>query len=152
MKKFNYRFEPLLKVKSEIEKQKQKEFSLAKQKVMKQSENNQNLNDNFKQSQKAQRQKQSGSMSVAEMLVYARYFVKLKRDSIVGHEMLRALNTELDKKRDDLLESSIEKKKYEKLKEILYERYVTDVIKSETKENDEVASNSYCFNEDRRQK
>lgn len=145
MKKFKYRFEPLLKVKSEIEKQKQKEFARAKQKVNDQAQKIQQTDKNFNNSLSRQRQEQTNKISVAEMLVYGRYFVKLKKENITNNEMLKALNMQLEKTRKSLVESTTEKKKYEKLKENLLIRYKSDFTKAETKDNDETASNNYSL-------
>lgn len=145
MKKFKYRFEPLLKVKSEIEKQKQKEFAQVKQKVNNHTLKIKQTDKNFNNSLDRQRQEQTNKISVAEMLVYGRYFVKLKKENITNYEMLRALNMELEKKRKSLVESTTEKKKYEKLKENLLIRYKSDFTKAETKDNDETASNNYSL-------
>ena len=145
MKKFKYRFEPLLKVKSEIEKQKQKEFAQVKQKVNSQTQKIQQVDKNFDNSLNKQRQVQKNKISVAEMLVYGRYFVKLKRENITNNEILKALDADLEKKRKSLVESTTEKKKYEKLKENLLVRHKSDFTKAETKDNDEIASNNYSF-------
>lgn len=145
MKKFKYRFEPLLKVNSEIEKQRQKEFSLMKQKVNAQTQKIQQIDKDFSNSLNKQRQEQVNKISVAEMLVYGRYYVKLKKENITNNEMLRALNVELEKKRKSLVKSTTEKKKYEKLKENLLIRHKSDFAKAETKDNDEIASNNYSF-------
>jgi len=145
MKKFKYRFEPLLKVKSEIEKQKQKEFAQVKQKVNDQTQKIQQADKDFDNSLNKQRQVQKNKISVAEMLVYGRYFVKLKKENITNKEMLKALDAKLEKKRKSLVESTTEKKKYEKLKENLLVRHKSDSAKAETKDNDEIASNNYSF-------
>lgn len=145
MKKFKYRFEPLLKVNSEIEKQRQKEFSLMKQKVNAQTQKIQQIDKDFSNSLNKQRQEQVNKISVAEMLVYGRYYVKLKKENITNNEMLRALNVELEKKRKSLVKSTTEKKKYEKLKENLLIRHKSDFAKAETKDNDEIASNNYSL-------
>ena len=52
---------------------------------------------------------------------------------------------QLEKTRKSLEESTTEKKKYEKLKENLLFRYRSDSAKTETKDNDEIASNNYSF-------
>ena len=145
MKKFKYRFEPLLKVESEREKQKQKEFALMKQKVNCQTQKIKQVDKDFNNSLNKQRQEQVNKISVAEMLVYGRYYVKLKKENITNIEMLRALKVELEKKRKSLVESTTEKKKYEKLKENLLIKYKSDSAKAETKDNDEIASNNYSF-------
>ncbi len=145
MKKFKYRFESQLKVKSEIEKQRQKEFAQMKQKVNKQSQVIEQIDDDFKNSLSKQREKQTNKISVAEMLVYGRYYVKLKKENITNNEMLRAFDMELEKKRNSLVESTVEKKKYEKLKENLLIRHQSDTVKAETKENDEIASSNYSL-------
>jgi len=145
MKKFKYRFEPLLKVNSEIEKQRQKEFALMKQKVNAQTQKIQQIDKDFSKSLNKQRQEQINKISVAEMLVYGRYYVKLKKENITNNEMLRALNVELEKRRKSLVKSTTEKKKYEKLKENLLIRHKSDSAKAETKDNDEIASNNYSL-------
>ena len=145
MKKFKYRFEPLLKVKSEREKQKQKEFALMKQKVNCQTQKIKQVDKDFNNSLNKQKQEQINKISVAEMLVYGRYYVKLKKENITNIEMLRVLKVELEKKRKSLIESTTEKKKYEKHKENLLIRYKSDSAKAETKDNDEIASNNYSF-------
>jgi len=145
MKKFKYRFEPLLKVNSEIEKQRQKEFALMKQKVNAQTQKIQQIDKDFSKSLNKQRQEQINKISVAEMLVYGRYYVKLKKENITNNEMLRALNIELEKRRKSLVKSTTENKKYEKLKENLLIRHKSDSAKAETKDNDEIVSNNYSL-------
>ncbi|MCH9025354.1 MAG: flagellar FliJ family protein [candidate division Zixibacteria bacterium] len=145
MKKFKYRFEPLLKVKSEIEKQRQKELALTKQKVIGQTRKIKQIDKNFSNSLNKQQQEQVNKICVAEMLVYGRYYIRLKKENITNNEMLRALKVELEKKRKSLVESTTEKKKYEKLKENLLIRYKSESAKAETKDNDEIASNNYSF-------
>ena len=145
MKKFKYRFESLLKVKSELEKQRQKDFAQVKQKVNSQTQKIEQIEKDFGHSLNKQRQKQVNKISVAEMLVYGRYYVKLKKENISNNEMLRALNVELEKKRNSLVKSTVEKKKYEKLKENLLIRHKSDSAKAETKDNDEIASNNFSF-------
>ena len=116
-----------------------------KQKVNAQTQKIQQIDKDFSNSLNKQRQEQVNKISVAEMLVYGRYYVKLKKENITNNEMLRALNVELEKKRKSLVKSTIEKKKYEKLKENLLIRHKSDSAKAETKDNDEIASNNYSF-------
>ena len=88
----------------------------------------------------------SGTISVAEMLLYSRYFVKLKGDTISGREVLRALREESSRRRDKLLLASRDKKTYEKLKENKKQQYLDEFQAIESKEENEIALQTYRLN------
>lgn len=90
-----------------------------------------------------QRHEAQSSFSVAEMLVISRYLHKLKRDTVVGQEILKALMKEQEQRRLELLEASRERKKYEKLKEKQQKRHRENAESILTKESDETAVNTY---------
>jgi len=137
VKKFQYRLQPLLKVKSEIEKRRQKELAEVHRRIILQQDRLDGLEQEKLSAQNRQRENLSGKITVAEMLVYARYFMKLKRQKISDHEMLRVLEIDFEKKRQILLAASIERKKYEKLKEIQESKHVAELNKREAKQSDE---------------
>ncbi|MEA1979646.1 MAG: flagellar FliJ family protein [candidate division Zixibacteria bacterium] len=143
MKKFKYRLEALLKMKEHFEKEKQKEHALSLQRVQTQENNLSALESEKNQNFMKQRTKLKGSLSVAEMLVYGRYMIKLKRNSFSGEQMLGALRKQEEGKRSELLEATKEKKIQEKLKEKQHEIYIDDLKLLENNENDEIAGNNF---------
>jgi flagellar FliJ protein len=143
MKKFKYRLETLLKAKEHIEKEKQKQHAAALQQVHNQQQDLKRIDQHRGTTLSQQRHGMTGSMSVAEMLVYCRYILKLKRDMLAGSELLNALQETEQGKRQTLVEASKERKVYEKLKERRHEQFNNDVRLQTTKENDEIALNSF---------
>ncbi len=143
MKKFKYRLEALLKMKEHFEKEKQKEHALSLQRVQTQENNLSALESEKNQNLIRLKNKLNGSLSVAEMLVYGRYLIKLKRNSFSGEQMLDALQKQEEGKRSKLLEATKEKKIREKLKEKQHEIYIDDLKLLENNENDEIAGNSF---------
>jgi flagellar FliJ protein len=143
MKKFKYRLEALLRAKEHIEKERQKQHAAALQQVHNQQQDLKRIDQSKGTTISQQRRGMTGSMSVAEMLVYCRYILKLKRDMLAGGELLKALEETERKKRQSLVEASKERKVYEKLKEHRHEQFNDNVRLQTTKENDEIALNSF---------
>ena len=133
----------LLKMKEHIEKEKQKILALSQKKVMDQKDKlgeTENQSDHTKNGQTLKLKK---PFTVAEMLIYSRFIHKLKRDKLLGQQMLKVLEQDETNKRHDLLEAAREKKKYAKLKEKQQGHYYTEIDKNIAKEADEIAVNSF---------
>ncbi|MDH4156005.1 MAG: flagellar export protein FliJ [candidate division Zixibacteria bacterium] len=139
MKKFRYRLQTLLRVKEHIEREKQKEHAGALSQVHLQRQQLSQIGRSKEAALSDQRASMLEQLSVAEMLIYSRYLVKLKKDMLSGSELLKVLQQRAEKKRQALLEATKQKKIYEKLKERQQENFNRDVLRLETKENDEVA-------------
>ena len=143
MKNFKFRLEALLKVREHIEKERQKDHAVAELKERKQNEELENIRgvkDNTCQNQ-ANRLK--SAFSVADMLVYSRYLVRLRRDQVTGHELCRVLEKEEYKEREKLAEATKQKKIYKKLKEKQETAFFDKARKDELSENDEIALRNY---------
>ncbi len=147
MKKFKYRLEALLKVKEHIEKERQKEHSVALRQVYAQQQTLEQIDSQKRQTLTKQSSAMTGKMSVAEMLIYSRYILKLKKDGVIGRELLKALRKTEREKRERLLEASRERKKYEKLRERKQEQFNETVRLQSAKENDEIAINNFRLKE-----
>lgn len=145
MKKFKYRFEPLLKMREHIEKERQKQLATATKRVREQEGNLENISHQREVTFARQRAIMNQPFSVAEALVVSRYVLRLKRDRIAGEEMLKALRAEEEKKRRILLEASRERKKYEKLEERLHEKHDKELDALMAKDADETAINSFRY-------
>ncbi len=143
MKKFRYRMEPLLKQRKHIENEKQKILATANKRILEQQNELSEIEVTQKNTCNSQEKKIEHPFSVADMLVYSRYVHKLKKDRMVGGEMLKVLKQDEKQKRKELLQASQERKKYEKLKEIQEEKYYTEFSDEEKKESDEIALNIF---------
>lgn len=143
MKKFKYRLETYLKVKEHIEKQKQKDLATTTHKVMQQKNILKKITDQKSTTLEKKRKNCESKISVSEMLIYSRFFLKLKKDNVAGLEVLRALNKTQEKKRLALLEASKDKKIYEKLKERDQEKFNKEIQEILQKESDEIGLNVF---------
>ena len=143
MKKFKYRLEALLKVKEHIERERQKEHAGALHRVNGQKDSLGQLDDGRKGTLKGQRQQMVGRLSVAKMLVYSRYLVKIKKDQLAGEQLLEALEGEAETKRQDLVEASKQRRIQEKLRERLKEKHNKDGRLAMAKSDDEIAINNF---------
>ena len=145
MKKFKYRLETLLKVKSQIEKEKQRDHAEALRKELEQKERLNEIDRKRRANMGRQRKAQEGSISIVDMLFYTRYFLKLKKETVAGSELLRGLQRTSEEKRQALVEASKERKIYEKLKEKQQKKYDDKIEMAEKKELDEIATNGFCY-------
>ena len=143
MKKFKYRLETLLKVKEHIERQKQKDLAASTQKVYEQKKALNIIENKHSTALEKKRKSHIGNIVVSDMLIYSRYFLKLKKDNIAGLELLRVLSRAQEEKRRDLLEASKDKKIYEKLKDRDLEQFNKEVEEILRKESDETGLNSF---------
>lgn len=145
MKKYRYRLEPVLRMKEHVEKQRQKEHAVALQQVHIQQDKLASISAEKQQTMDAQRERMTGPLRPHQLLIASRYLVKLKRDTITGSELLRALEREAEVRRTRLVEATKQKKIHEKLKEKLQQRFVSEIETHEKKELDEIAVNGYRF-------
>jgi flagellar FliJ protein len=145
MKKFRYRLQTLLKIKDHLEKERQKEHAASIEKVFRQETHLQTLDHKRLSTFDEQRRRMAGTISLADLLVCSRYLVRIKKERIAGNEMLAALEKETELKRQELIEASRERKKYDQLKEKLREKHVLELDKLLNKENDEVAINTVNY-------
>jgi len=146
MKKFRYRLQALLKMKEHIEKERQKELATSVMRVHNQQQRLGEIEDDRSRTFDRQRTTTQSRFSVAEMLVVSRYLHRLKRESIMGAELLKVLRKDEDKKREHLLEATTERRKYERLKERQKEKHFREAEAKLAKENDETAISTYRQN------
>ena len=143
MKKFEFRLEPLLKVRSHVEKEKQKAHAAAQMSVQNQKAHLSEVESGRQKTIAHQRQVQKKRLSLAELLVCSRYLVKLKKDTMAGNKLLGALEKDAEEKRQELVEASRARKIFEKLKERQQEKYYKEAGAMEAKESDEVANTTF---------
>jgi len=145
VKKFKFRLEPLKKIKEHVEKQRQKEHADAIHRVNAQQARLAALEQSRLNVMQHQRDKQTAARVVSpmELLTYSRYYLKLKRETLAGGELLRGLETEAEAKRLKLVDAARERKIYEKLKERQNTKFNQSMELILNKENDEIASNTF---------
>lgn len=143
MKKFKYRLQALLKMKEHIEKERQKQLATSAKRVQDQEQLLEDVDEHRERTVDRQRERTKSRFSVAEMLVVSRFLHKLKRDTVLGKEMLKVLKKDEDEKRQDLLEATKERKKYEKLKEKQEDKHYEGIETFLAKESDETGINTH---------
>ena len=77
------------------------------------------------------------------MLVYVRHILKRKRELLAQKVLLNVLRQDADGEKGNLLNASKERKIQQKLKERRQEQHDEDALRQTTKENDEIALNSF---------
>ena len=139
MKKFRYRLEPILKIRSHVEKQRQKDHASALQQVYRQKEHLSEIDKEKTRTFEFQRTRLQGPIRTHQLLAASRYLVRLKRDTMTGTELLKGLERETERKRQLLVQASRERKIYEKLRERRQTKFNNDVEQQERKALDELA-------------
>jgi flagellar FliJ protein len=140
MKKFKFRLERLLQIRAHIEKEKQKLLGQAAHKVAAQENYLTELNHCRCHVQEQERHFLGGRLNTHLLSNYSRYYLKLKKNELTGRELLRVLISEREKKRQDLVEATKQKKIYEKIKERKLVSYHRETEMIMQKEQDEMAS------------
>ncbi len=143
MKKFRYRLEPILKIKSHTEKQRQKEHAVALQQVYRQKEQLSEIDRERERTFEFQRSRLQGPIRTHQLLAGSRYLVRLKRDTMTGSELLKGLEREAERKRLQLVEASKQRKIYEKLRERQETKFNQEVEQHERKTLDELAVTTF---------
>ncbi len=139
MKKFRYRLEPILKIKSHTEKQRQKDHAAALQQVYRQKEHLAAIDNERSRTFDFQRTRLEGRIHTHQLLAASRYLVRLKRDTMSGSELLKGLEREAERKRQQLVQASRERKIYEKLRERQEAKFNQEVELHDRKTLDELA-------------
>jgi flagellar export protein FliJ len=143
MKQFKYRLEALRKLKKHREREKQKHFAEALARVQRQKDDLADLAATRRSQLDSQRDRLAGRISVADMLVYSRYLLKLKRDQLTGEGLLGGFEQQAESRRGELVEASKERQIQDKLKQRQLERFNAEIRSLVNKETDEIAISSY---------
>ena len=143
-KKFQYRLEKLLQLRSHDETLRQKELAVSSRKVNTQQDVLNNIDGHYRSGQDDSRKYLTGKIDTNHLVRYSRYFLKLKKDRISGLEVLKVLEREREKHRQALLDATRRRQILEKLRDRKKEAYQKKLELIEQKEQDEIASN-YAF-------
>ncbi len=143
MKKFHYRFQALLKAREHAEKERQKQYAAILRRIRDEEQVLERIAERRRQVLDRQRRRMTGTISLAEALIYSRYLLTIRRQTLAGRELLKGLGQSEKDGRQRLLAASQERKKYEKLKERLQERFQHSARRQLANEANEIALNSY---------
>ncbi len=136
MKKFNYKFESILRVKENFKKQVMKEVAIIGKRIEENIEKKEILIKELNEC-KLNRNKSSMKISELQFLESHVYFLS-KKIQFLDHEMER-LKLQMKMKQNELLEKTKESKIFQKMKEAKYIAHRMEENQEENKMLDELA-------------
>jgi len=143
MKKFKFRLQTLLKIREQAEKDKQKVHAAALNQVNTQQDNLGTIRAEASRTTADQQSRMTGRIVPNQVLGFTRYVHKLRRDTILGKELLLALEKSAEEKRLELVDASMRRKIFDNLRDRLREHFEKDIEARITKENDEISLGVY---------
>ncbi len=143
MKKFRFRLQTLLKIREQTEKDKQKAHAAVLHQVNNQEANLGTIRAEANRTTAQQQSRMIGRIQPNQVLGWTRYNHKLRRDTLVGKELLVALEKSAEQKRLELVEASKHRKIFENLRDRQRGNFDKDLEARTTKENDEISIGIY---------
>lgn len=143
MAKFTFSMESILKIKYSLEEQKKQEFGMAMKKLEAEKILLNNLNKRREDSVATFKVNVSSAINPKESADFSNYIEALKFKIEEQAIKVKKANAEVEKKREELVEATQEKKKFEKLKENQHENYIIEEKRSEQRVTDEIVSYKY---------
>lgn len=143
MAKFFFSMESILKIKYSLEEQKKQEFGMAVKKLELEKAVLNTLNKRREDSIAAFKANVSTAINPKESADFSNYIESLKFKIETQTIKVKKANTEVEKKREELVEATKEKKKFERLKENRHEDYIIEEKRSEQRITDEIVSYKY---------
>ncbi|HOP75132.1 MAG TPA: flagellar export protein FliJ [Bacillota bacterium] len=143
MKKFQFKLDTVLKLRTRIEEQRQQELRQAqyiRDEAQRQLEYRRAQQDEMLN---AYRQRVSGNLDLATMIHYDRYSAWLKQMVVLDEAHLQTCEVKVADARQRLVEASKEKKIVDKLKEKAYREYQTAELHAEIEFLDELGTSRF---------
>jgi len=141
--KFRFSMESILKIKYSLEEQKKQEFGMAMKKLEAEKILLNSLNKRREDSVATFKVNVSSAINPKESADFSNYIEALKFKIEEQAIKVKRANAEVEKKREELVEATKEKKKFEKLKENQHENYIIEEKRSEQRVTDEIVSYKY---------
>jgi flagellar FliJ protein len=135
--------ESILKIKYSLEEQKKQEFGMAMKKLEAEKILLNSLNKRREDSVATFKVNVSSAINPKESADFSNYIEALKFKIEEQAIKVKRANAEVEKKREELVEATKEKKKFEKLKENQHENYIIEEKRSEQRVTDEIVSYKY---------
>lgn len=146
MAAFNFRLQRVLHYKQQVEGQKKQElFHLLKifheeEKVL------HRLNELLLQKLSEFETKQEGDLDILELLFYSSYVARVNREIEEQQKKLVELSKRIEKKREEVIVASRERRVLEQLREKKYKEFLREEGRREQKFLDEIGNNAYVRN------
>ena len=147
MKKFQYRLQRILKLKTTLKKQAQKELAKAQNERLKQQAILDNLRNELALRLNDEKNNRLNKLNVWHLEISQGYIAQLTFLIIHQQKVVQDMEQIVEKKRQLLVEASREERKYSRLKEIRKEEYIQDMELALQKETDEFAKNIHLRSE-----
>ncbi|MBI9017101.1 MAG: flagellar export protein FliJ [Phycisphaerae bacterium] len=145
MKKFQYRLEPLLKLRKQLEDQKKRAVGELLSDINKQQQQALDMADQItRQSSTLRDQFASGTVDVQWISYYQGYVTNVRRSINTKIENVKHTQQKLHGARVELAEAAKQTKILEKLKENQLNTHTAELNKQETADLDEIATGKYC--------
>ncbi len=133
-----------MEFRKKIEDQRKRELAYLKELLLKEQDFLKELEAKIYSAQEKMRESQSGKIfDLERILNYYRYFISCKERAREQITLIESLIESVEKKREDLVSASKERKIMEKLKDNQYQEYKQLMDSWETKIIDELATSGY---------
>lgn len=139
MKRFKFKFQPLLNIEQHKEGVVKQELKTLLYSLYKEEKTLSNLKAIYRTQQEELARKQSGQISPEELKLYEAYIFTLRRQMASQQVKVKECEAKVDVVRQKLIEISKRKKTFEKLREKKKKEYEYVVRQSENKQLDELA-------------
>lgn len=140
---FKFKFAALLNYRCQIEHMYQQELARAIQEWQNEKVKLEEYQKIWRTCLQQWRYAQEDIVSVHYIELYQRYMIRLREEIKLQMKKVRHCIEVVDEKRSTLLKARTDKKILEKLNEYEYEKYRSELIKSEARFNDEIATQRY---------
>lgn len=145
MPKFTYKFEKVLKIKSDLEEQIKQVYAFHVQKKAALLNENEAMQSNYyeNKSDYLETLKPGDRISITDLQSAEDYGLAVQIRIKNNLDIVSKLDVQIEKLAKELQKATAERKMFEKLKEKAYAQYMKEQNYLEGKESDEIASNKY---------
>ena len=146
MNRFRFRFQRILDLSEREEEQRKNELAAAMGKVYAEEQKSAHLHRtrDFSENE-VLALSERGQLNLTELTLFWSYLQRLEREMGDQRTRIRAAEQDAEKKRQILLEATMDKKKLENLKERRYAEYLKEVNREERATLDEVGSRTVAL-------
>lgn len=136
---FRFRFETLLTQRRHAEERLQKELAEARRALAAEQAVLAEKKDALRRCAREMRRRQARGFRIADILPYAPYMERLRRDVDAQRKRIAAADQKVHRTRQDLVEALKKRKTLDRLKERQHENYLKEAARLERKFADDVA-------------
>jgi len=143
MKKFQFKFETVLKVKERKEEQLKRELMYIQKLKIEQEQILEKIGAERKKMHEQKGREKQGGTDISTLIYYEAYLNSLRAQIARTEKRIKEFTEKADEKRVEVVEASREKKIFENLKDRHFSVFKKAVLSNEQKQLDEMAVNKY---------